>query len=439
MRDPSRVRVSGPLACYADGFCGELAEGGYSRGAAAVQLQVMGHLSGWLARRGLDGSGLTAAVVDAYLAERRSTGCASHWSRRALAPLLGFLQQRDVAPVPGTSGPEAGPVEALLGRYARWLASERGLAETTIQRNVGLVRPLVAGLRRADRVELEHLAAGDVTAFVVAQRQDVCGGTPPRMVTALRSLLRFLHVEGFIDQPLVSAVPPVATWKLAGLPQALQADQVAALLGSCDPATVVGRRDLAILQVLVRLGLRAGEAAALRLDDIDWRRGELTVCGKGNRHDRLPLPADVGQAIVAYLIASRRPTTSAGIGRAGREVFVTVKAPQRALTRGAVTQVVARGAVTQVVARGAVTQVVARGAVTQVVARAARRADLGPIYAHRLRHTAATGMLRAGGSLTEIGQVLRHRHTLTTAIYAKVDIEALRLLARPWPTTPGAA
>lgn len=412
MRYPSRVRVSGPLACYADGFRGELAEGSYSRGAAAVQLQVMGHLSGWLARRGLDGSGLTAAVVDAYLAERRSTGCASHWSRRALAPLLGFLQQRDVAPVPGTSGPEAGPVEALLGRYARWLASERGLAETTIQRNVGLVRPLVAGLRRAGRVELEHLAAGDVTAFVVAQCQDVRGGTPPRMVTALRSLLRFLHVEGFIDQPLVTAVPPVATWKLAGLPQALQADQVAALLGSCDPATVVGRRDLAILQVLVRLGLRAGEAAALRLDDIDWRRGELTVCGKGNRHDRLPLPADVGQAIVAYLIASRRPTTSAGIGRAGREVFVTVKAPQRALIRGAV---------------------------TQVVARAARRADLGPIYAHRLRHTAATGMLRAGGSLTEIGQVLRHRHTLTTAIYAKVDIEALRLLARPWPTTPGAA
>ena len=401
MRDPSRVRVSGPLACYADGFRGELAERGYSRGAAAVQLQVMGHLSGWLAHRGLDGSGLTAAVADAYLAERRSMGCASHWSRRALAPLLGFLQQRDVAPVPGTSGPEAGPVEALLGRYARWLASERGLAETTIQRNVGLVRPFVARLRRADRVELEHLGAGDVTAFVVAQCQDVRGGTPPRMVTALRSLLRFLHVEGFINQPLVTAVPPVATWKLAGLPEALQADQVAALLGSCDPATVVGRRDLAILQVLVRLGLRAGEAAALRLDDIDWRRGELTVCGKGNRHDRLPLPADVGQAIVAWLTAGRPEATAAG-----REVFMRVKAPHEALTRGAV---------------------------TQVVARAGMRAGLGPIYAHRLRHTAATGMLRAGGSLPEIGQVLRHRHALTTAIYAKVDLDALRPLARRWP------
>ncbi len=163
----------------------------------------------------------------------------------------------------------------------------------------------------------------------------------------------------------------------------------------------MGRRDLAILTVLVRLGLRAGEAAALQLDDIDWRRGELTIHGKGNRHDRLPLPADVGQAIVAWLTAGRPDATAAG-----REVFMRVRAPHAALTRGAV---------------------------TQVVARAAQRAGFGPIYAHRLRHTAATGMLRAGGSLPEIGQVLRHRHAFTTAIYAKVDIDALRLLARRWP------
>jgi integrase/recombinase XerD len=198
-------------------------------------------------------------------------------------------------------------------------------------------------------------------------------------------------------------VPSVAAWKLAGLPTALDDGQVAALLASCDRATVVGRRDLAILTVLVRLGLRAGEAAALRLDDIDWRRGELTVHGKGNRHDRLPLPADVGQAIVAWLTAGRPDTTAAG---GGREVFLRVRVPHEALTRGAV---------------------------TQVVARAAQRAGLGPIYAHRLRHTAATGMLRAGGSLPEIGQVLRHRHALTTAIYAKVDLDGLRPLARSWP------
>ena len=400
MRDPSRVRVPGPLEPYAEDFRSQLAERGYSPDAAAVQLQLMGHLSGWLAGRGLDAAGLTAALVDAYLAERRSLGCASHWTRRALAPLLGFLQRQQVAPAEVTSGP-AGPVEALLGRYARWMAAERGLAETTIRRNVELARPFVAGWERAGRVQLEPLRAADVIAFVVARCHDARGGTAPRMVTALRSLLRFLHVDGLIDQPLATAVPAVAGWKLTGLPTALQADQVAALLASCDRATAVGRRDLAILTVLVRLGLRAGEAAALRLDDIDWRRGELTIHGKGNRHDRLPLPADVGQAIVAWLTAGR-PDTTAG----GREVFMRVRAPHEALTRGAV---------------------------TQVVARAAQRAGLGPIYAHRLRHTAATGMLRAGGSLPEIGQVLRHRHALTTAIYAKVDLDALRPLARRWP------
>jgi integrase/recombinase XerD len=401
VRDASRVRVAGPLEPYAEAFRGELAGQGYSPDAAAVHLQVMGHLSGWLAGQGLGGSALTPAMVDAYVAERRSARCANHQTSRALAPLLGFLRRREVVPAPVPPSPTA-PVEMVLARYARWLAAERGLAEATIRRNVELVRPFLAGRERAGRVELEHLRAADVTAFVVARCHNARGGTAPRMVGALRSLLRFLHVEGLIDQPLATAVPSVAGWKLAGLPKALDDGQVAALLASCDQHTSVGRRDLAILTVLVRLGLRASEAAALRLDDIDWRRGELTVHGKGNRHDRLPLPADVGQAIVAWLTAGR-PSITAG----GREVFMRVRAPRQALTRGAV---------------------------TQVVARAGQRAGLGPIHAHRLRHTAATRMLRAGGSLDEIGQVLRHRHTLTTAIYAKVDIDALRPLARPWPT-----
>jgi site-specific recombinase XerD len=394
--------VAGPLEPYAEGFRGELAERGYSPDAAAVHLQLMGHLSRWLAGQGLDGSALTPAVVDLYLAERRSARCANHRTGRALEPLLEFLRRREVAPALVPPGPTAPPVEALLSRYARYLAGERGLAEATIRRNVELVRPFVAGWDRAGRVALEQLSAGEVTAFVVAWCRDAGGGTASRMVTALRSLLGFLYVDGLIDQPLATVVPSVAAWKLTGLPKALDAGGVAALLASCDQGTAVGRRDLAILTVLARLGLRASEAAALRLDDIDWRRGEITVRGKGNRHDRLPLPADVGQAIVAYLTAGRVDATAGG-----REVFMRVRAPQQALTRGPV---------------------------TQVVARAARRAGLGPIYAHRLRHTAATGMLRAGGSLSEIGQVLRHRRALTTAIYAKVDTDALRPLARPWPT-----
>ena len=193
--------------------------------------------------------------------------------------------------------------------------------------------------------------------------------------------------------------------EIPGLPRALAGGQVAALLASCDLGTVVGRRDLAVLTVLSRLGLRAGEAARLRLDHIDWRRGEITVWGKGGRCDRLPLSADVGQAIVSYL-ASGRPRTD------HREVFICARAPYRAMSRGAV---------------------------TNVVASAARKAGLGTVHAHRLRHSAATAMLGAGAPLSEIGQLLRHRSALTTAIYAKVDIAGLRTVARPWPVSEAAA
>lgn len=383
------------MESYAEGFGRELAGRGYSSNTIACHLQLMGHLSGWLAGQGLDGSALAPEVVDAYLACRRAEGYVTNRTGRALRPLLGYLRERDVVTTPEPA--EASAVESLLARFAGYLSGQRGLAESTIRNYLDQVEPF---LRVWEPDGLQRLHAGDVTAFVLARCRDDRGGTAVRMVTALRSLLRFLHVDGIIDQSLVQAVPPVAAWKLAGLPKALDDAQVRALLESCDKATVVGRRDYAILVVLVRLGLRAGEVASLRLDDIDWRRGELTVRGKGNRHERLPLPADVGQAVVSYLEAGRPATTATG-----RQVFMTVRAPHQALTRVTV---------------------------TQAVASAARRAGLGRIHAHRLRHTAATGMLRGGGSLAEIGQVLRHRRALTTMTYAKVDIGALRALARPW-------
>ena len=401
LTNPSWARVDGPLAPYAGGFRVELERLGYTPLTAATHVRLMAHLSRWLAREGVEASGLTPAVVDAYFAERRAAGYAGHVTGRALRPLAGYLRRLGLIP-PAVPAAAASPAEWLLARYREYLLVERGLARTTADLNVRMVRPFLAGrVHQTDvGVDLGHLAAGEVAAFVVTQSRQRPKSVK-RMVTALRSLLGFLHAEGLIGQPL--AVPSPAGWTQAGLPRALDGDQVAALLACCDPLTRTGRRDLAMLTLLARLGLRAGEVAALRLDDIDWRRGEITVRGKGNRHDRLPLPADAGQRIVDYLHDGRPEAAQ------GRTVFVRAQAPYRALTSNAV---------------------------TTVVACAGRRAGLGLIGAHRLRHSAATAMLRAGGSLTEIGQTLRHARPLTTAIYAKVDIGALRQLARPWPGDP---
>jgi integrase/recombinase XerD len=221
-------------------------------------------------------------------------------------------------------------------------------------------------------------------------------------VTALRSLLRFLYLEGWTPRPLSEAVPSVAGWSVGSLPRAVDGDVVARLLASCDVGTAVGCRDRAIIVLLARLGLRVHEVAGPGLDDLDWRAGELTIHGKGGRLDRLPLVQDVGDALAAYLQRARPRC-------ACRRVFVSVRAPLAPLSAGGV---------------------------ASVVRDACRRAALPRVGAHRLRHTVATEMLRHGAALSEIGQVLRHRDPLTTAIYAKVDRRALSALARPWPETP---
>jgi site-specific recombinase XerD len=388
------------LEPYADGLRGELERLGYAPRSAAGHVQLVAHLSRWMIREGLSASALTPATVDAYFAERRAAGYYNSLTARSVRPLLEYLRALGAVaasgPVPATSS-----CERLLSRYRDYLLVERGLAPSTAELNVRMVRPFLADYVRADdgQLDLERLGAGVVGAFVVAasRKRPRSAG---RLVTGLRSLLRFLYVDGVIDRPLAEAVPSVPSWSLSGLPKMLSRDQVAALLTSCDRSASTGLRDFAILLLLVRLGLRAGEVAALSLDALDWRRGEITVRGKGNRLDRLPLPGDVGEAIVEYLRYARPSTAQ------GRTVFVWVHAPYRALSSNAV---------------------------TTVVADAGQRAGLGRIGAHRLRHTAATAMLQAGGSLTEIGQVLRHRRVLTTAIYAKVDRQALRLVARPWP------
>lgn len=398
MGDPSRVRVSGPLERFAPGFVAELVEVGYRPNAAAVQLRLLAHVSGWLEREGIDPGELGEPELERFrredLARVRSLRIAD-----GLVPLLGYL--RGLGVVPSADEPSLSNAELLLDRYRDYLLVERGLTAGTARGYVDCVRSFVSSRARGDgEVDLAGLTPQDVLGFVLADCQRRPRRSAKLMVTALRSLLRFLHAEGLIDRPLAQVVPSVAFWRLQGLPRGLGSDQVRALLESCDTDTVNGRRDLAILLLLVRLGMRRGEVAALRLDDVDWRAGELLVRGKGPRVERLPLPADVGEALAGYLRAGR--PRDAGT----RAVFVRVRAPRAALTPAGV---------------------------TQVVVAAGRRAGLGEVAPHRLRHTAASELLRRGAPLAEIGQLLRHRTELTTTIYAKIDRDRLRELALPWP------
>ena len=398
MTDMTRVRVRGPLAADVRGFWAELAAQGYTPLSATNQVRVMAHLSRWLERHRLSARECTPPRVAQFLRARRRAGYTAWLSERGLRPLLGYLRRLQIVPAPlGPVAPSA--LDHLLDRYDEYLQHERGLGRSTVHARVAVARRFLSEHGHGERLALEALTAGDVTRFVLGACREWSAGSAQGLVSHLRSLLRFLYLEGRTPTPLAGAALAVAGWRLSGLPRALEPAQAARLLRSCDRRTAVGRRDYAIVLLLVRLGLRRGEVAALALDDIDWRRGEIVIRGKGQHDARLPLPPDVGDALVASV--RRRPPRLAC-----RRVFLRCRAPHGSL---------------------------APSAITAVVHHACDRAGMPRLGAHRLRHTAATQLLRQGASLPEIAQVLRHRSLTTTAIYAKVDRTALRQVARPWP------
>jgi integrase/recombinase XerD len=395
-----RVPVTGPLAPHVGGFCEELERQGYASASAVDQVRLMAHLSRWLADGGLDLAELTSERVEQFLRARRER-YVRLISLRALAPLLGYLRALELIPDAPRSRAET-PLERLLEDYRGYLVVERGMAAGSVRLYERSARLFMLKRCEPFALDLEQLGAAEVRGFVVRECAGRSVASARTLVTALRSLLRFLYLEGWTPRPLSEAVPSVAGWSVGSLPRAVDGDVVARLLASCDVGTAVGCRDRAIIVLLARLGLRVHEVAGLGLDDLDWRAGELTIHGKGGRLDRLPLVQDVGDALAAYLQRARPRC-------ACRRVFVSVRAPLAPLSAGGV---------------------------ASVVRDACRRAALPRVGAHRLRHTVATEMLRHGAALSEIGQVLRHRDPLTTAIYAKVDRRALSALARPWPETP---
>ena len=291
--------------------------------------------------------------------------------------------------------------ELLLNSYRVYLAGERGLAGGTIANYLHCAGVFLADLNDPVDAALRDLTAGQVLAFF-QRLQPGNGPSPGSMTAPLRSLLRYLLTRGRLSRPLAGAVPPVARWRLASLPVRVDTASVTALLAVFDRTSELGSRNYAIVVLLARLGLRAGEAAGLTLDDVNWRGGTITIRGKGGRRDELPLVWDAGEAIAAYL--GVRPP-----GDSCRTLFVTAVPPRHGLTRQAIADVVRRGCVTAGVP------------------------EAGP---HRLRHALASDLLAAGAGYGEVSQVLRHRDLRTTAIYAKADPAALALLVRPWPGTP---
>ena len=289
MINPDLVVVTGPLVPFRDGFASWLETAGYSRELRAEHLKLMARLSRRLEERGETSRCLSRPLLAEFLTGRRGTPGKTGRSMTGMRPLMEYL--RGAGAAPDEPEPPVGPVEEAIAEYASYLRFERGLAAVTIERETHLIRPFLAGRVRDGLADLETLTAADVQAFVLDRARSVPPAAVQRTGTALRSLLRFLHLQGVTAAPLADAVPTAANWKLSGLPRHLTREEAARILDSCDLATVTGRRDRAVLLLLARMGLRAGEAAGLRLDDIGWRAGEITVRGKGNRHERLPLPA----------------------------------------------------------------------------------------------------------------------------------------------------
>jgi len=393
------VKVLGPLAPFADAYRQELKDRGYAPLAAAEKLRQLARLSCWLEERRLTARSLTCALLDEFVAEQRALGRVAYCRRPGLIALFDVLRGLGVLePEPGTCGSRA---EELLASFGRYLLSERGLAACTAEAYVAYARRFLEGLG-GDAV-LAGLTAGEVTHSVLRESERVSGGSAQYFVAALRSFLRFCLIEGLVQSDLSQAALTVGGRRRGSLPKRIGRSDAKALLSSCDRRQVVGRRDFAVILMLLRLGLRRGDVAGLRLDDIDWRAGELVIRGKGARQDVLPLPVDVGEAIASYLERGRSSSDR-------REVFLRARAPIGPLEASGV---------------------------STIVRRACRRAGIQPVGAHRLRHTAACEMVASGVPLGQIGQVLRHRSLASTAIYARVDLERLRQLTQPWPVPEG--
>lgn len=392
----------GPLAAHVSSFTDWVSEQGYASSSRWQRVHLAACFSGWLGKQGVGLQSISSEHPARYLRHRSRRLQPTRSDAAALRDLMGFLRRQEVIPAERQLSRRLTPVEECVVAYKRYLSEERALASATIVNYAPFIRGFLDDRFGNRRVKLGRLCAGDVVRFVQHAAPRLHMKRAKLLTSALRSFLHYARYRGDITLDLAAAVPPVANWSMTSIPRAIPADRVRQVLASINRHTAIGRRDYAILLLLARLGLRSSEVAFLELDDIDWKAGRFSVRGKSGRRTELPLPNDVGKAIVEYLKLGRPRSTS-------RRVFLRGKAPIRGF--------------------------LGQSGIGSVVRHALKRAsiDAPTMGAHQFRHALAIDMLRQGASLAEIGEVLGHRNAQTTTIYAKVDLDALRKLALSWP------
>ena len=392
----------GTLAAYLGSFAQWVSEQGYASSSRWQRVHLAACFSGWLGKQGVGLRTISSEHPAQYLRHRSRRLQPGPSDDAALRDFMGFLRRQEVIRAEKQLSRRLSPVEECVGAYERYLSEERTLASSTIVNYAPFIRGFLDDRFGKRHVTLGRLCAGDVVRFVQHAAPRLHMKRAKLLTSALRSFLQYTRYRGEITLDLAAAVPPVANWSMTSIPRAIPTDQVRQLLSSVNRHTAIGRRDYAILLLLARLGLRSSEVVLLELDDMDWKAARFSVRGKSGRRTELPLPNDVGKAIVEYLKHGRPRSTS-------RRVFLRGKAPIRGF--------------------------LGQSAIGSLVRHALKRAGIQAptMGAHQFRHALAVGMLRRGASLAEIGEVLRHRNPQTTSIYAKVDLDALRKLALPWP------
>lgn len=391
-------RKSGVLAGEVEPYRAWLLVHGYREGSVRALLRSVAQLGVWLQAQGKPGTRIDPDDVRKMFAARRRLGRHGVPGGPGIDRFLTFLSERGL--LAERAPQELSSLQLLITSFRDWMVRERGLASGTViryERTAG--RFLTEQALHGDVLDVAGLNGTDVNAFLLRECARVSAGSAKGRVAELRALLRFLYLEGLTPLQLGGAVPPVGGWRLATIPPLVSAHQVQQVIDHCDTTTTVGVRNRAIMLLVARLGLRSVEIARLELDDVDWRHGELIVRGKGRREDRLPLPAEVGEALSTYLTGRGRVAGS-------RRVFLTCRAPRGPIRPDLVNDVIERGC---------------------------KRAGLAQFGPHRMRHALAGELLRQGIGLVTISQVLRHQDLATTAVYAKVDLPTLRRVAQPWP------